>query len=126
MALAFAQRLTKPATINFNDRIRLKLTEVGWQAHRDWHTEIFAMAGISRATAEKDFPYKAPPVGEDGCCEFHLWEVANIFGRKLYNGCNPPFELEGVLSPISFYNPGDPLAPQTGGYAPKGREVDLS
>lgn len=120
MALGYAPRLAKPATISFNDKIRIKLTDVGRKMHRDWFTGLIAGAGC----AVKDFPYVQPPVGEDGCCEFVLWEAANIFGPKLANGAEPPFEISCAIVPLSAPD-ATPSSP-TGGYLPKGREVDLS
>lgn len=98
MALGYAPRLTKPATISFGDKIRIKLTDLGRQVHRDWHTELFADARHGVVGT-----YTPPPVGEDGCCEFFLWEVASIFGRKLYVGCQPPFEFSAVVVPNRPY-----------------------
>jgi hypothetical protein len=101
MSLTYAPRLTKPVAINFNDRdrVRLKMNDLGWKLHRRWHDDLFAVTCPDSAERERRFPYRKPEVGEDGCVEFHLWEVAHIFGKYLYNGCEPPFELSGVLLP---------------------------
>lgn len=122
MSLGYAPRLTKPATINFNDRIRLKLTAEGWAAHRQWHRAIFSQ--FSDIEYARDFPYSKPEVGEDGCCEFHLWEAASIFGRKLYNGCKPPFELSGVVVPFDYSARAEIVLAETRLGVPA-REVDL-
>lgn len=124
MSLAFARRLAAPAEINFNDRIRVKLNDLGWKIHREWHRDLFRSIGKTDAEIARDFPYRKPEVSEkDGCCEFHLWEVANIFGPKLYNGCKPPFEMSGVLIPSGFADQG-PIMLNPMAFFP-GREVDL-
>ena len=92
--LGFARRLSRPTTINFNDHVRVKMHPLGWDIHRKWHDDLFASA-----KANANFPYRRPEVGTDGCVEFHLWEVAQIFGAHLYNGCQMPFETEAVLVP---------------------------
>jgi hypothetical protein len=101
MSLAYAPRLTKPITINFNDRIRLKMNDLGWELHRKYHDDLFTRACPDKTKRDAMFPYRKPEVGADGCVEFHLWDVAQIFGAHLYNGCTPPFELSGVLVPAS-------------------------
>lgn len=120
MTLGYAPRLAGPATISFNDKIRIKLTDVGRKAHRDWFTGLIAGAGCT----PKDFPYVPPPIGEDGCCEFVLWEAANIFGPMLANGAATPFDISCAIVPQG--EPSATPAKPTGGYGPKGREVDLS
>jgi hypothetical protein len=98
--MIYAPRLKKPTTINFNDRIRLKLNDLGWTLHRKWHDDLFSRACPNPAQREQLFTYHKPKVGDDGCVEFHLWEVAQIFGAH-HNGCTPPFELSGVLVPAT-------------------------
>jgi hypothetical protein len=93
MTATYAPRLTKPTTINFNDRVLIKMNPLGWEIHRKWHEDLFTLAG------KLAFPYRRPEVGADGCVEFHLWEVAQIFGPHLSNGCKMPFETEAVIRP---------------------------
>ena len=124
MTAAFAARLTKPTEINFNDRIRLKLHPLGWKLHRQYHFDLFKRPDFDEAAVERAFPYRKPEIGADGYCEFHLWEVAQIFGKNLYNGCEPPFELSGVLIPSSFApEPTLPVARDPSAWAK--RELDL-
>lgn len=61
--------------ININDKVRVKLTDAG-----RWMLQNHDLKAYYRPEA-------------DGYTEFHIWELMNIFGSKMYHG-NPnlPFE----------------------------------
>jgi hypothetical protein len=59
--------------VNINQTCKVKLTEKGkkilFEYYRDW-------PGVPEDKLEK---------------EFHLWELMQIFGPHVYNGCEIPF-----------------------------------
>lgn len=67
---------------NLNDYVWVKLTDAGRVAHRN-HWERLSFGTVH--------DYK--PVDEiDGWSRWQLWELMQVFGGSLYNGCNVPFE----------------------------------
>ena len=67
--------------LNVNDRVRIRLTRRGRQ--------ILAVNG--RAIWPKE--------DRDGYSEWQLWELFELFGDKIYLGCETPFETEIILGP---------------------------
>jgi hypothetical protein len=77
-------RALMPAQFNLNDDVKVKLTDHG----RD------LLAKKRRLTQQPD---------EAGYTKFQLWELMNIFGEHLYNGCSIPFEFNRIL--LAPFNP---------------------
>jgi hypothetical protein len=65
------------ASINLNDDVKVKLTDSG--------RDVLAMQQLRR---QQD---------ADGYIKFQLWELMNIFGVHVYNGCSIPFEFNRIL-----------------------------
>lgn len=64
---------------NLNDSVRVKVTETGLKQFNAFYENL----------------NMKPPVLEvdkDGWTDFCLWELANIFGEGMYNGCDVPVE----------------------------------
>ena len=73
---------TPPRTINLNDQIRFKITKYG-EAYLERLNQTSPVYKQYPKTFEKD---------ADGFSTAQIWEIANIFGPEMYNGCNPPIE----------------------------------
>jgi hypothetical protein len=65
------------ASINLNEYVKVKLTDSG--------QDVLAMQQLRR---QQD---------ADGYIKFQLWELMNIFGVHVYNGCSIPFEFNRIL-----------------------------
>lgn len=65
---------------NFNDRVKVRITPEGEKLWNLW----FERLSLLPRAIERD---------ADGYSEMQLWEVANIFGDGMYNGCTPPVEM---------------------------------
>jgi hypothetical protein len=61
-------------TINWNDRVTVRPNALGWRQY----DEFYRALGM-----------EPPAHGETFRQE--LWSVAQIWGKHLYNGCQPPF-----------------------------------
>jgi hypothetical protein len=66
-----------PHHINLNHEVKVKLTDSG--------QDVLAMQQLRR---QQD---------ADGYIKFQLWELMNIFGVHVYNGCSIPFEFNRIL-----------------------------
>lgn len=60
---------------NINDKCTLMLTRIGQEKLERWYHDWGA----------------TPPEIKDGKFTAQMWEVMNIFGPALYNGCKMPF-----------------------------------
>lgn len=73
--------------INTNDKVRIKLTDLGRKIHREWHDDLY-----------KDLPtnptYIPPKEDADGWSEWQLWCVMHYFGSAMWMGAQLPFETE--------------------------------
>ena len=65
------------ASINLNHEVKVKLTDSG--------QDVLAMQQLRR---QQD---------ADGYIKFQLWELMNIFGSYVYNGCSIPFTFNRIL-----------------------------
>lgn len=64
---------------NVNHYVRVKLTSVGWELVKN-HWVQFGLAAPK------------PTMDTGGWTRWQLWDLMNIFGPHLYNGCEMPFE----------------------------------
>jgi hypothetical protein len=70
---------------NLNGYVRVKLNQHGKQLYSDYWS-----------------PYawlKEPEIDDEGYTQFQMWQLMNIFGTHLYNGCKTPFETT-ILIPM--------------------------
>lgn len=81
-------------SINLNDRVRVRLTDIGREHHRKQHEEVFAPYGDR-------FPYTPPKVDADGWSEFQHWQLMQDFGPKVGLGMNVPFETTIQIAPAA-------------------------
>jgi hypothetical protein len=72
-------------TFNINNYVFVKLTPKGYAIHRE-HWLPFA--------GDK---YMPPSRDSGGYTKFQLWDLMQVFGTSIYNGCVMPFETEIVL-----------------------------
>lgn len=75
---------------NFNDYIRVKLTDTGREIHRRNHQALQSMMPPDAAEA---FPYRAPDEDADGWSKWQGWHLMREFGPWMRMGTEPPFEL---------------------------------
>jgi hypothetical protein len=69
-------------SFNVNHHVWLKLTPAGHKMHRQHYAELGCLQ------------YFSPEIDADGWTRFQLWSAMNIFGKYLYCGSEPPFEME--------------------------------
>ena len=75
--------MTQWHTLNLNAIVRIKLTPIGEKVYHDyWAPHIDDPLEIVRRNMV------------DGWFECQLWTVALIFGAHMFNGCNPPIEMD--------------------------------
>lgn len=69
---------------NINDKVYVKMLPRGRFIHEEYYQSLQAI--VPEITI--------PNIVEDadGWSEWRLWDLMNIFGRHIYNGCDMPFE----------------------------------
>lgn len=70
-------RALVPAQFNLNDDVKVRLTDHG--------RNVLAKGQLTRQP------------DADGYTKFQLWELMNIFGAYLVNGCSIPFDANSIL-----------------------------
>lgn len=75
---------------NFNDYIRVKLTDMGREIHRRNHQ---ALRSMMPPDAAETFPYRPPNEDADGWSEWQGWHLMREFGPWMRMCNEPPFEL---------------------------------
>ncbi len=75
---------------NINDRVKVKLTELGQVVLNNSVTE--AVKNISELTNYS--PYKPD---KDGYIEIQLWQFMNIFGEHFWNGAPQIIERNEII-----------------------------
>jgi hypothetical protein len=71
-------------TVYLNGAVRVTLRPPGERIWREYHA---------------DLRVPAPPWRAGESRELAVWELANVFGPHLYNGCDPPIECEADYRP---------------------------
>lgn len=71
---------------NINDHVKVKLNDFGKTIYYHQFDRFNDMCG--KIMIEP----KYPEVDEEGFTEMQLWQLMNIYGPHLANGCNVPFE----------------------------------
>lgn len=72
--------------LNLNDKVRVRLTDIGREIHRrqfDEFKQRFPAFG---------YDYSPPKEDADGWSEWQLWDLMGTFGNYISLGCNVPFE----------------------------------
>lgn len=70
---------------NFNDLVKVRVTPVGMDLRRSWYARL----GLTPPELEID---------AEGYTSMPLHEVALVFGRGMFNGGEPPVEMEFILT----------------------------
>ena len=73
---------------NINNYVEIKLTQYGKDILKEKEDKIF-----TEYPSLKEYLYKYK-VNNRGYLKLQLWEVMNIFGDHLGNGCDTPFEMD--------------------------------
>jgi len=74
--------------INLNAQVLVEPNDLGWKIYDDYWSK---------------YPLKSQPPRHEKHLKLHIWELANIFGSKLYNGCEIPFTTTNMeLLPFAF------------------------
>jgi hypothetical protein len=84
------ERGMKKIEFNFNDYVRVKLTQHGREVHRQNHDNLF-----------KDNPsvceYRPPVDNPEGWSRWQIWELMQQFGPHIYMGGKNCFEMTGII-----------------------------
>lgn len=73
---------------NVNNKVRVKLTEMGRAIHRSQHDDLIAQVpGLTMR-------YTPPKEDAEGWSEWQMWHLMETFGPHICMGCEPPFETE--------------------------------
>jgi len=68
---------------NINDKVRVKLTDIGRSVYREHYAVLDSMLGKERRVIPED---------AEGFSEWQLWRLMSIFGSRIRMGFDPPFE----------------------------------
>ena len=82
----------KMVRFNCNNIVKVKLTKVGIDIYYHRNDDI------NEQYQKELIKPNMPVIDNEGYSEFQLWELMKIFGKHMYNGCNPPFETEILFS----------------------------
>ncbi len=80
---------------NINNYVYVKLTDIGYEQYLDklkyYHDTtptLFEWPTIENIKLKED---------KNGYLKFQMWEVMDLFGENLFNGCDKPFELDILI-----------------------------
>jgi len=76
---------------NFNEVIRVRLTDEGRRIHRHNYERLMEM--LPQAARDSIGPYKPKEEDADGWSTWQGWKLMQEFGPWLRLTMNPPFEL---------------------------------
>ena len=68
---------------NLNDKVRVKLTDLGRKIHKDNFYEF---------CLDKFYDYNPPKEDVEGWSEWQMWDLFGLYGKHLYNGAPLVFE----------------------------------
>lgn len=80
---------------NVNDSVRVKLTDVGRQAHKKNHHKLYEFAKFESPK------YLPPEEDANGWSTWQMWCLMQEFGPHIRVGCNAPFEtMIEIIEPL--------------------------
>lgn len=85
--------MKKEIKFNVNDYVHIKLTPLGKKVYLGHYNEY---RELSYQPLMKRMP-KYTKSEKKGYHKFQLWEIMQIFGEIIYNGCKMPFKTEIIL-----------------------------
>lgn len=74
-------------TMNVNDYVQVRLTELGRKIHRENYDSLNAEYG-----GKLPMNYEAPKEGAEGWSSWQLWHLMEEFGKHMGNGRELVFE----------------------------------
>lgn len=81
--------------INLNDRVKVRLTEIGLRELQRQHNEVYEF--LPSIAAAKRPAFTPPKVDTDGYSTFQLWALMASLGHLCDMGFHAPFETNLVL-----------------------------
>lgn len=85
-------------TFNMNESVRVRLTDLGREALRRQHFDLYASIGKTRPPE-----YRPPREDANGWSTWQLWSLMHDLGHLCYMGGGLPFETN-----IQFERPAQP------------------
>jgi hypothetical protein len=82
--------------INFNDIVKVKLTDRGKEIMKQRHDELNALI-IKKSRSGKVFREFTIKIDREGYTSFLLWQLMNTFGEYMVMGLEEPFEGTMVI-----------------------------
>lgn len=97
-------RLGRMFTVNLNDTVKVKLTDVGKHIYYHRYDTLNWEAG--RQICEPKFPN----VDSEGYTSFQLWDFINLYGNHIFMGYPNVIEPLDILCPMKGHKdpPGEP------------------
>lgn len=80
---------------NINNYVKVKLTEKGKNIIENYYSNIPQLENHSRPLPKED---------ENGWSKWQMWDLMSMFGDKMFNGCDVPFETE-IEIPKEYLKP---------------------
>lgn len=78
-----------PASMNINDNVKVKLTKLGFEIHRQEFDDTWRDMGYG---IKPPVSYTRPTVDKDGYSTFQLWVFMATFGPYIHMAQDPLFE----------------------------------
>jgi hypothetical protein len=78
-------------TINFNDIVKVKLTDIGIKRFEERQLAFRAALPKVKPSLLKDC------VDSEGYISYHLWDLMATYGDLMRLGVEPPFESEIII-----------------------------
>lgn len=76
---------------NVNDEILVRLKPHGVDEMKRQHDEL-------KSVVPSVGEFKEPKADAEGYTSFQGWHLMSTFGHMLFAGCEPPFELDVIIS----------------------------
>lgn len=91
--------IVRPATVNFNDRVLVRLTEHGRRILEERHEEM-------RQKLPSYPSYVPRKTNDEGQVSFQIWDLMNTFGPHMHLGSNKlPIEADLTFPSLSAKEP---------------------
>lgn len=82
--------------INFNDKVRVQLTDHGVDILKKQHELLDAM--LKQQGNTDGLGEFVVSIDEDGLTSFQLWQLMQTFGEHMVMGMNEPFEMQAMMT----------------------------
>jgi ribosomal protein L5 len=90
--------------INLNADVKVRLTDLGRKKYKEYYQELINYSHPSKEV--RDYMLTPKEEDSDGYCTFAIWELMQFFGKHIYLGCKPLFDMNILINEKDIENNG--------------------